>query len=96
MVVDRLIDFGSRRGNVKLTTAFESAAAASVTDNQAPHHTRRIRHESCAVGERGPLTVSYLNVCLVQKRSGSQAHWCPLPGKLALGNPVKFGIKGSE
>src|SRR2546421_10987055 len=65
---------GADRSDLEFAATLLGVAAARIVDDQPPHDTRSIAHESCAVGERRTALRGHVKVRLVEERCNTDAH----------------------
>lgn len=63
----------------KFAAALDRMPAPRIVDNQPPHHSRRIAHESGQLREIGTVFRRHFDVGLVDQRRCAQADWQASP-----------------
>jgi hypothetical protein len=81
-VVNRVLDFGSERGDLELAAALLGPATSRMIDYQAAHDPSGIAHESPAVSEGCPVFACDFDIRLVEQGDGTQADRPAFPGEL--------------
>jgi len=71
IVVNWVLDFCSKRGDLELSTALLGASIPRMVNNQATHHPTGITHESATICEGGPVFAGDFYVGLVKKGNGA-------------------------
>jgi hypothetical protein len=90
VVVNGVPRFGPDRSNLELTSAFLCTAASGIVNDQSSHHSRSIPHESRAIWELYCVSLSNLNICLMQKSCGAEAYRKALSRQVTLCKSTQF------
>lgn len=95
IVAAYVANIGGQGRKFEPATALDGESISYMIDDESPHDSRGISHESAAIGKGLALLCGHIKVSLMDERGSTDAH-LTLTRELAFGQPVQFTIKKSE